>query len=177
MTGMPGCGKEELLSVATGRGFTVVRMGDVVRDEARRRKLPLTDSSVGSLAQEERASHGYGVWAERTVPHVHGDRILIEGVRGGAEIEVFRQTFGNRLAVIAIHASPRLRFERVSKRGRSDDVRSSAEFITRDRRELGWGLGDVIATADYMIVNEGDLRSFRAAAGSVLDAIEGSPDG
>ncbi len=177
VTGMPGCGKEEFLSVSVARGFTVVRMGDVVRDEARNRGLPLTDAAVGSLAHEERQRHGSGVWAERTLPRLAGDRVLIEGLRGGAEVEVFRERFGERLAVVAIHAAPRLRFERVSKRGRSDDIRSWEGFVTRDRRELGWGLGDVIAQADFMIVNEGDLPAFRAAASSVLDAVEGSPDG
>ena len=177
VTGMPGCGKEEFLSVAMARGLTVVRMGDVVRDEARTRGLPVSDDAVGSLAHAERQQHGYGVWAERTLPRLIGERILIEGVRGAAEIEVFRKRFGDRLAVVAIHAAPRLRFERVSKRLRSDDVRSFEAFRVRDRRELGWGLGDVIATADHMIVNEGDLRTFRAAAESVLDALEAPADG
>ncbi len=170
---MPGCGKEEFLAVAAARGFTVIRMGDVVRDEAKRRGLPVTDAAVGPLAHEERKAHGYGIWAERTIPHVTGQRVVIDGLRGGAEVDVFRRAFGARLAVVAIHASPRRRFERVSKRGRSDDVGSWEEFSIRDERELGWGLGDVIATADYMIVNEADLASFRAAAGAVLDAIEG----
>lgn len=177
VTGMPGCGKEEFVSVAAARGLAVVRMGDVVRDEARRRGLPVSDESVGSLAHAERQQHGYGVWAERTLPRLSGDRILIEGIRGAAEIEVFRKRFGERLAVVAIHAAPRLRFERVAKRGRSDDVRSFDAFVVRDRRELGWGLGDVIAMADHMIVNDGDLRTFRAAAESILDAIEAPAHG
>ena len=163
--------------MATARGLTVVRMGDIVRDEARKRGLPVSDEAVGSLAHEERQRHGYGVWAERTLPRLMGDRLLVEGIRGAAEIEVFRRRFGERLAIVAIHAAPRFRFDRVSKRGRSDDVRSFEAFLIRDRRELGWGLGDVIATADYMIVNEGDLRTFRAAAASVLDALEASADG
>ena len=31
----------------------------------------------------------------------------------------------------------------------------------RERRELSWGLGSVIAMADVIIVNEGNLEEFR----------------
>src|SRR5437773_942901 len=54
LTGMPGCGKEEALAVAQTLGFSVVRMGDVVREEALRRGLPITDATVGGMANAER---------------------------------------------------------------------------------------------------------------------------
>jgi dephospho-CoA kinase len=168
---MPGCGKEEFLRVARERGLAVVRMGDVVRDEVRRRKRPLTDQAVGSLAQEERQKHGYGVWAERTVPHVGEGPTVVDGVRGRAELEVFRKAFGEGLRVVAIHASPRTRFERIRGRQRGDDVVSWEQFLRRDEREMGWGLAEVIATAEYMIVNEDDLASLESQAKAVLDAV------
>ncbi len=40
VTGMPGCGKEEVARIAERMGFSVVRMGDVVREEAARRRPP-----------------------------------------------------------------------------------------------------------------------------------------
>src|SRR2546430_16676972 len=54
LTGMPGCGKEEALVVAQTLGFSVVRMGDVVREEALGRGLPITDPTVAGLAHAER---------------------------------------------------------------------------------------------------------------------------
>ncbi|HKW43588.1 MAG TPA: AAA family ATPase [Thermoplasmata archaeon] len=173
VTGMPGCGKEELLTVAEDLRFSIVRMGDVVREEARRRGLPITDASVGGMAHAEREAHGYGVWAERTLPRIRGERVLVEGLRGRAELVVFRKAFGEELLVLAVHASPKTRYERMRRRGRSDDVGSYEAFLARDIRELGWGLGDAIATADIMLVNEGTLDEFRRAAQGALERLHG----
>jgi len=170
---MPGCGKEEVLSVAQELGFSIVRMGDVVREEARRRGLPITDAAVGGLAHAERQAHGYGVWAERTLPRIQGERVLVDGLRGRAELDVFRKAFGGHLTVLAIHASPTTRYQRMMKRRRKDDAPGYEAFQARDVRELGWGLGEVIATADVMLVNEGPLEDFRRQARETLERLHG----
>lgn len=161
VAGMPAAGKEEVVRVARRLGFSVIRMGDIVRAEARKRGLPLTDAAVGGMAHQERVEHGFGIWAERTVPHVRGTNILIDGLRGKAELDVYRRVFGGRLSVLAIHASPATRFERTKRRARSDDVTTLVRFGARDERELAWGLGDVIATADALIVNEASPADLR----------------
>ena len=173
VTGMPGCGKEEVLAVAQELGFTIVRMGDVVRDEAQRRGLPITDAAIGGMAHAERQAHGFGVWAERTLPRIRGERVLVDGLRGRAELEVYRKAFGSGLAVIAVHASPKTRYERMSKRQRADEVESYGAFLVREARELGWGLGDVIATADLVLVNEGTLEEFRRQARAAVERLDG----
>jgi dephospho-CoA kinase len=170
---MPGCGKEEVLAVAQTVGFSIVRMGDVVREEVRRRGLPISDASVGGLAHAERQAHGFGIWAERTVPRIHGDHVLVDGLRGRAELEVFRRAFGDELTVIAVHASPKTRYERMLRRGRTDDAGTIEAFRARDTRELGWGLGDVIATADVMLVNESSLEALHEAAKVALERFHG----
>ena len=170
VTGMPGCGKEEFVRVAAERGLAVVRMGDVVREEAKRRDLKFSDDSVGGMAHEERVRHGFGVWAERTVSFIQDKATVIDGIRGREEVEVYRRTWGDRLVVVAIHASPATRYARIRKRRRGDDVLSKEEFQRREERELGWGLAEVIATADHLIVNEGDLAYMRKESGRVLDA-------
>jgi len=163
VAGMPGCGKEEVLAVAQQLGFSIVRMGDVVREEAKRRRLPITDAAVGGMAHAERQTHGLGIWAERTLPRIRGDRVLIDGLRGLAELDVFRKAFGEDLLVLAVHASPKTRHKRMVRRHRADDAEGPESLRARDLRELSWGLGDVVATADIVVVNESDLDSFRAA--------------
>jgi dephospho-CoA kinase len=58
-------------------------------------------------------------------------------------------------------------------RGRSDAPRDRQEFDERDRRELGWGLGETIALADALIVNEGSLDDFRRDAHALLKELRG----
>lgn len=154
-------------------GFSIVRMGDVVREEAQRRGLPITDAAVGGMAHAERVAHGYGIWAERTLPRIRAERVLVDGLRGRAEMAVFRKAFGDALVVLAVHASPKTRYERLQRRRRADDIASFEAFEARDVRELGWGLGDVIATADLMLVNEGTLDEFRQQARVALERLHG----
>ncbi len=173
VTGMPGCGKEEVLALAKDLGFSIVRMGDVVREEAQRRGLPISDAAVGGMAHAERQKHGMGVWAERTLSRIRGERVLVDGLRGRAELDVFRTTFGDALVVVAVHASPKTRYDRMLRRRRPDDAATIEAFRTRDVRELSWGLGDVIAIADVMLVNEGTLDDLRRQARTALERLHG----
>ena len=42
------------------------------------------------------------------------------------------------------------------------------EFQNRDKRELGFGIGDVIATSDFMVINEGPLWRFKSQAKKIV---------
>ncbi len=158
---MPGSGKEEFVKVALGEGINVVRMGDVVRAEVQKRELELTDANVGKIAHEERKKHGYGIWAERTLPLVKSDVVLIDGIRGDAELEVFKKAFRDDMIVIGVHTSPKTRYERIKSRMREDATMSWEAFCKRDSRELEWGIRNAVALCDLMIINEGSLSEFR----------------
>ncbi len=168
--GMPGSGKDELIAVARSMGLATLKMGDLVRDETRRRGLPLTNANVARIANEEREKHGPGVWAQRALPKLTETRMLVDGCRSDAEVTVFRHNFGD-LFVLGIFASPETRHARMASRNRTDDGVDLQEFYDRDRRELKWGIGNAFALADGMLVNEGTLEEFRRAARSRLEEI------
>lgn len=169
--GMPGSGKEEFLKCCVARGAKAVRMGDIVREKAREFGLDSSDSSVGTLANEERKRYGKDIWAKRTIPLVGGELVVIDGTRGTDEIRAFRHAFGEDLKVIAIHSSASTRFQRLKSRGRSDSPLSRSDFDQRDRRELEWGVGEAIALADYMIVNESTIDDLRVQVDGLLDQL------
>lgn len=167
LTGMPGSGKSVVASLAKELGVPVYVMGDVVREEAKLRGLPLTPSNLNKVAKELRREYGEDVIARRLVERIRasskGSRVvLVDGVRSLQELHVLKEL--GRVVVIAVHASPRTRFERVRKRGRQGDPRTWEEFCHRDMVELEFGVGDVIALADLMLVNEGSIESLRRSA-------------
>ena len=168
--GMPGSGKDELLGVARGMGLATLKMGDLVRDETRRRGLPVTNANVARIASEERNKHGAGIWAQRALPKLTETRMLVDGCRSDDEVTVFRHNFGD-LFVLGIYASPETRHERMSTRGRSDDGADLQEFYDRDRRELKWGIGNAFALADGMLINEGSIDQFRRDARAMIERI------
>jgi dephospho-CoA kinase len=167
--GMPGSGKDELIAVARAMDLATLKMGDLVRDETRRRGLPLTNQNVGRIASEERDRHGPGIWAQRALPKLTETRMLVDGCRSDSEVSVFRHHFGD-LFVLGIFASPETRHHRLSTRSRSDDI-DLQDFYDRDRRELKWGIGTAFALADGMLVNEGSLEEFRTNARAILEWI------
>ncbi len=168
--GMPGSGKDELVGVARSMGLATLKMGDLVRDETRRRGLPITNANVARIASEEREKHGGAIWAQRALPKLTETRMLVDGCRSDSEVTVFRHNFGD-LFVLGIFSPPDTRHERMSNRNRKDDGASLEEFYERDRRELKWGIGNAFALADGMLVNEGPIDQFRRDGRAMLERI------
>jgi len=54
-----------------------------------------------------------------------------------------------------------LRFERIKKRARSDDMTGIDELKKRDEREKGWGLEKAMALADITINNTHSIEEFQ----------------
>jgi dephospho-CoA kinase len=168
--GMPGSGKDELIEVARRLGLATLKMGDLVREETRRRGLALTNANIARVANEDREKHGPGIWAQRTIPKLTETKMLVDGARSDAEVTVFRHNFGD-LFVLGIFCSPETRYDRLLKRARGDDGQSLQEFFDRDRRELKWGIGNAFALADGMLINEGSLEEFRRSAQATIEKI------
>jgi len=175
---MPGSGKGLIVEVAKSLGFYCITMGDIVREEVRKRGLKVTVETLNSVAEELRVKEGKDAIAKRIVEKlkvVNAKYILIDGVRSLDEIKCFERTLGKPI-IIAIHASPKTRFKRLLQRGRPGDPKSWNEFLKRDFKELEFGIGNVIALADYMIVNEAPkeeiLESIRRVLKEVIRVVE-----
>ena len=163
ITGMPGSGKTTASDVVREMGYPIVSMGDVIRAETERRGLEPNPENVGRVMLMLREEEGAEAVARRVIPKalsLKSRLVLIEGIRSLHEVEEFRRRLPN-FRLIAIHASPRTRFRRLYMRGRSDDPKSWDIFMERDMRELSVGLGDAIAMADFMLVNEGTRDQLR----------------
>jgi len=170
---MPGAGKSVAVNVAHQMGCAVVVMGDEIREEAKRRRLKPTPENMGRLMLKLREEEGAAAVAKRCVPKIENASqrvVLVDGVRSLHEVEEFKRHFPN-FTLLAIHASPKTRFKRLFRRKRSDAPRSWESFKNRDLRELKVGLGEVIALADCLIVNEGALDEFKANVHKFLEDV------
>ena len=169
VAGMPGSGKSIVAAAARDLGIPVVSMGDVVREEALRRFGRITPEILRETSRLVRIEYGDDYVAARTAEKIVGlgaPHVLIDGVRSLREVEVFRR-YGETV-IVAIHASQRTRFERIRRRGRPGDPDNWEDFVKRDMVELGFGLGNVIALADHMIVNEGTIEEAYSWARRIL---------
>ncbi len=155
LTGMPGAGKSSVASFLKEKGFAVVTMGDVVREEAKRQGLEPTDINLGKMMLKLRQDLGPGAVGHIVLQKLARDgsssNIVIDGIRSIAEVEVLKKVGHVRL--LAIHASQDTRFKHLKQRGRADSPSNDNEFAGRDKRELSVGVSEAIALANEMISN------------------------
>ena len=172
--GMPASGKSRAAQLARERDIHVVVMGDVVREEAKRCGLDQSDAKIGSVGDRLRAEEGMDAIAKRSVPAIRklqkdANLVVIDGIRGLAEVDLFRKEFGDDFVLISIVAPINIRLERISRRKRSDVVTDIASLKARDERELKWGLYEALKSAAHTIRNTGTLDSFLGEVESMLD--------
>ncbi|MDD3247545.1 MAG: dephospho-CoA kinase [Methanosarcina sp.] len=175
--GMPASGKSEASRIAAEMGIPVIIMGDVIRKEVLKRGLEPNDSNTGMVATDLRKCEGMDAVSRRCISQIRetgSELVVVDGVRGIAEVECFRQEFGKGFILISMYAPIEIRFSRVQKRGRSDDMNSIEGLRQRDERELSWGMGEAIEASNVEIENKSTLEAFRKDVVEVLGNYSGS---
>jgi dephospho-CoA kinase len=173
VTGMPGSGKSIVASrIAQILNCPIYSMGDIVRREVQRRGLALTSSNIEKTAVELRKEIGPGAVAillKHELEKSNSNCAIIDGMRSLDEARLLAKL--GPLCIIAVHASPMTRFNRIISRSRRGDASNWQEFIERDLNNLKLGIGNLIALADFMIVNESTLSELEARASKVAEVI------
>lgn len=184
--GMTGSGKTEAGKIAAELGLPVLRFGQAVLDEALRR------GGVGEKYEREVRNElrkKYGMGALAVINFEQLDRLLketdvvVSDLYSWDEYKVLRGRFGpDRVALVAICASPKVRYARLKNRhfdpakdeqalyrsyNREDaEARDFAEIEESDK-------GGPIAMADYYIINETGLEDFRKKVLAIVKAETG----
>jgi dephospho-CoA kinase len=156
---MPGAGKSTVAASLMEKGFSVITMGDVIREEAKRQNLEPTDANLGSLMLKLRKDLGPGAIAHLILRKVEdisgncneGDNLVIDGIRSIPEVEVLKAV--GHVKLLAIHASTNTRFGHIKERIRHDAPSNIDDFVRRDKRELAVGVSEAIALADETLSN------------------------
>jgi len=170
LAGMPGAGKSLVVDAAKELGYDIVVMGDVIREETAKRGWELTPRNVGKVMLELRLEGGANVVAQKCIPKIEAQlsgKVLVDGLRSLHEVDAFKEHF-EKFSVLAVHASPETRFGRLFSRRRSDDSCEWSVFRERDMRELSVGLGNVVAMAEQVVVNDNSVEEVK---GKVVDAL------
>jgi dephospho-CoA kinase len=155
ITGMPGAGKSTAAKALEAHGFKRIVMGDVIREETRRRGLDPDEKNTGKVMLELREEYGQGAVAGVCLERLKAMKekvVIVDGIRSYPEVEVFARR--GKVKLLAIQASRDRRFKLLPERGRSDAPSDRASFDVRDNRELSIGVGNAIALADEAISNE-----------------------
>jgi dephospho-CoA kinase len=175
IVGMPGSGKSEAARAFRAAGYAVVRFGDVTEDELRAQGLAQTPETEQRIREELRAREGMAAYAIRSIPRIdhalEDGPVVADGLYSWEEYIQLKDTYGDRLVVLAVVASPRLRYTRLATR----TVRplTPPQARERDRAEIeALNKGGPIAMADVTLLNEGPVEDFQRAVSALAEQLK-----
>ena len=170
LTGLTAAGKSSI-STSASKKFDIptLETGNFVYQAVKDKGLPITPENIKTVTTEaKKISDAY--FTERLIEAVRKDygskkAVFVSGVRAYSEIEFLKKEFGNEnVAVVGFHASQDTRFNRLSNedrksqggaKGAEDEaLRNFDNFLQREKKELGFGIGTVFAMADHIISND-----------------------
>jgi|ECHvirMinimDraft_2_1075157.scaffolds.fasta_scaffold00007_31 Dephospho-CoA kinase len=166
ITGMPGAGKSFVSEAFSRRGGKII----VMSQQLRRKYVEegYAGESFENFAARMREKYGRDIVAKLSLEGIEtkDSLVIMEGVRNREEVDLFSRK--GKTVVVAVHAPPRLRRERLLARMRDVEETTIEAIVKRDMENLKLGIGEVIAMADYMIVNDDGLDQFKSRIEEVV---------
>ena len=171
IVGMPGAGKSTAIKIGSDFGEIIV-MGNIVREETKLRGLDITSQNLGKIAKKLREEEGNDVIAQRCIKKItqsSNNFLILDGIRSMHEVKLFQKKI--HLEIIAIEVPDNIRHDWLKNRGRADDSISIEKILARDKREIEFGIRDVIKNADFSIDNIGDIEELRNKCKNTFELI------
>ena len=161
IVGMAGAGKSEVARVFEENGFARIRFGDVTDEEVRKRGLELNEKNERYIRELLRKEHGMAAYAKMNLPRIElaleKSDVVIDGLYSWEEYTFLKTHYVENFYVVAVWASPRTRYTRLSSR--LNRCLTLEEATSRDRAEMeNLNKGGPIAMADSTIINESSLE-------------------
>jgi dephospho-CoA kinase len=166
VVGMCGSGKSEAVKFLIKKlKWPVVYFGSLTFAWMKKRKIPVNYANEKKAREQiRRENGGMGAYAKLSLPKIaallkNNKGVIVESLYSWSEYKILKEKYGDNFKVIAIQASPAIRFQRLHARKKERPMKNYAEFKVRDYSEIeNIEKGGPIAMADFAIVNEGSLK-------------------
>lgn len=119
-------------------GFHKYSVGDVIREIARSRDLPLSRENLQSIREEINLHYSKDYPINKLVSLIRSDNysnIIITGLRVKEELEVLKSVFAD-FSLIFVSASLENRYQRLIKRREEKDPHNYEEFVKQMAKEF-----------------------------------------
>lgn len=156
-------------------GTPMIETGHAVYHEIKHQGLEVNHKNTSKIIKEL-LSKDPTAFAQAILEYEYGNyknssKLLFNGIKSPEEIEYTRKRFGaENVKVLGFHASQHTRFTRVANPDRfkvsgrylektqeDQDLAKWDNFIDRDIREIGLGIGNAIASANSIIITENKI--------------------
>ncbi len=175
IVGMTGAGKSEVSRLFEENGFARIRFGDVTDEEIKKRGLKLNEENERYIRELLREKYGMSAYARLNLPRIDlalkHSNVVIDGLYSWEEYTFLKTRYGGDFYVVAVWASPRTRYARLSTR--LNRRLTLEEAASRDRAEIeNINKGGPIAVADFTIINESSLENLKTEAERIISALK-----
>ncbi|MFH1630661.1 MAG: AAA family ATPase [Candidatus Aenigmatarchaeota archaeon] len=173
-TGLPGSGKGEAALVAKGMGYNTFSIGDLIREETKKRYQKITQENDRKVSLWFNDGREFDLIKrlKRKIQNTKTNKsfCILEGLRVPDHCLMLKKV-GINFRVVNIISPKKVRYSRQLSRHRQD-IRTNDDAIYRDRRELGYGIGKILEDADERISNNGTKSDFRKKIEKFIRKIE-----
>ncbi len=171
LVGMCGAGKSEVADYLMLKGnFQYVRFGQITMDKIKEMGKAPSEKLEREVREKIRAEHGMAGYAILNVPKIDAmlktSDVIGDGLYSWEEYLELKKKYSGGLVVVAIYASPKVRYHRLKDRARRhiDDKAvkyrnfTKDEAASRDVAEIeNLHKAGPIAMADYTVINNSSL--------------------
>lgn len=175
IVGMCGSGKSVASDYLEGIGYKKVYFGGVTMEKLKEEGLEVTPDNEKMMRERLRKDLGMGAFAKILLPRIKeyssSSNTVLDGLYSWDELKILRDELGDGLKVVAIICDKNIRYERLSLR----EFRplTNEEAMKRDVSEIeNIAKAGPIAYADYYVLNNGDLDSYKNRLKEILNSIE-----
>lgn len=185
VVGMPGSGKSEVAEyLRKTKKLGYVRFGQVVLDVIIGEGGKPTEEREREIREDLRKEHGMAAIAKLNMPkfdkEIKKNDFIGDSIYSWEEYLVLKDKYGESLVLIAILASPAVRYKRLSGRaqrhGEDKKLRfrsfSEEEAAARDVAEIeNLHKAGPISMADYTVINEGTIEKLHEKVDEIFERI------
>lgn len=183
VVGMAGAGKSIISDELASRGFAFLRFGQIVLDKVKEDGLEVNEENERKIREEIRKKHGMAAMAILNIPKfdelLKKSNVVGDGLCSWSEYKILKERYGDSMYVIAVYASPDLRYKRLKERKVENDPQQRFRSFTeeearaRDYAEIeNIEKGGPIAMADFTIVNTGTIEELKQKTKDTLKEIK-----
>lgn len=175
LTGTLGAGKGAVAEILKKKGFSHYSARGLISEEVYKRGLVLNRESLVQVANDMRQRNSPSYIAEKLFEKAQakGGNSIIESIRTVGEIEALRKK-GN-FFLVAVDASPAIRYQRIQNRKSETDFVSFEQFLREEQKEMTsedthkQNLKSCIENADVKIINNGSFEELEMDVEELLN--------
>jgi dephospho-CoA kinase len=176
VVGMAGAGKSEAARLFEENGFIKIRFGDVTDEEVRKQGLELNEENERRVRELLRERYGMAAYAILNLSRIDlalkKSPVVIDGLYSWEEYTSLKNYYGKNFYVVAVWASPKIRYARLV--ARAERRLTLEEAAGRDKAEIEkLNKSGPIAIADFTILNESSLKNLEKEVKRTISALKG----